>query len=265
MGKDKALKLALEALEYASTGNRRPEIIGPAITDIKEALAQPVQEPVQFLAGGTRFKLSLDDDGKVNCFGNWKELDGRWVALVAAEDDCHLTLTAPLPVQPEHGVTTEASLRFRLDSEKQKSADLLDEVRELKGIIEKLRAAQPVQEQEPVAWMIEDRDNRHFIFRMQKPEAIVGETLTPLYTAPPLPVQRQPLTDEQKDAERYRWLRNPATDVALVLDKRTNWVPADDAVIGVGGYWQYEYRAGEELDAAVDQAIEAAHNIGAKP
>ena len=34
-----ALKLALEALEYASTGNRRPEIIDPAITAIKEALA----------------------------------------------------------------------------------------------------------------------------------------------------------------------------------------------------------------------------------
>ena len=45
MTKDEALKLALEALEYASTGNRRPEIIGPAITDIKEALAQPEQEP----------------------------------------------------------------------------------------------------------------------------------------------------------------------------------------------------------------------------
>jgi hypothetical protein len=43
--KDEALKLALEALEYASTGNRRPEIIGPAITAIREALAQPAQEP----------------------------------------------------------------------------------------------------------------------------------------------------------------------------------------------------------------------------
>ena len=47
MTKDEALKLALEALEYASTGNRRPEIIGPAITAIKAALAQPAQrEPL---------------------------------------------------------------------------------------------------------------------------------------------------------------------------------------------------------------------------
>ena len=53
------------------------------------------QEPVAFLANGTRFKLSMDDEGKVNCFWNQKELDGRWVALVAAEDDCHLNLTHP--------------------------------------------------------------------------------------------------------------------------------------------------------------------------
>ena len=45
MTKDEALKLALEALEYASTGNRRPEIIGPAITAIKEALTQPALNP----------------------------------------------------------------------------------------------------------------------------------------------------------------------------------------------------------------------------
>jgi len=36
-----AAKMALEALEYASTGNRRPEIIGPAITALTAALEQP--------------------------------------------------------------------------------------------------------------------------------------------------------------------------------------------------------------------------------
>ena len=50
MTKDEALKLALEALEYASTGNRRPEIIGPAITAIKEALAQPVDSIASIIA-----------------------------------------------------------------------------------------------------------------------------------------------------------------------------------------------------------------------
>jgi hypothetical protein len=61
-------------------------------------------EPVKFLANGTRFKLSYlddyDEDGEptgatyVSCFeGFEKELDGRWVALVAAENDCHMNLT----------------------------------------------------------------------------------------------------------------------------------------------------------------------------
>jgi hypothetical protein len=56
------------------------------------------------------------------------------------------------------------------------------------------------------------------------------------------------------DAERYRWLRNPDQDVALVLDKQTEYIDADDSVPGVGGYFKYEYRAGEELDAAIDAA-----------
>ena len=63
--------------------------------------------------------------------------------------------------------------------------------------------------------------------------------------------------DDAKDAARYRWLRDPTTDVALVLDKRTGYVPADEQVPGVGDYYTYEYRAGIELDAAIDAAIAA--------
>ena len=65
------------------------------------------------------------------------------------------------------------------------------------------------------------------------------------------------LEKSEKDAERYRWLRSPDTDVSLVIDKRTGWVPPDEHVEGVGGYHTYEYRAGEELDAALDSAMEA--------
>jgi hypothetical protein len=61
--------------------------------------------------------------------------------------------------------------------------------------------------------------------------------------------------DTERDAARYRWLRNPSIDVGLVLDKRTGWVPPDESCPGVGGYHTYEYRAGEELDAAIDAAI----------
>lgn len=61
--------------------------------------------------------------------------------------------------------------------------------------------------------------------------------------------------EQVRDAERYRWLRNPDTDVALVLDKRTGFVPPDESVPGAGGFYTYEYRAGEELDAAIDAAM----------
>lgn len=69
-------------------------------------------------------------------------------------------------------------------------------------------------------------------------------------TAQPSPVAQ----GDALDAARYRWLRDPASNVALVLDKRTGYVPADERLPGVGGYHTYEYRAGEELDAAIDAA-----------
>lgn len=76
------------------------------------------------------------------------------------------------------------------------------------------------------------------------------------------PVQPPAQSEQARDAERYRWLRNPDRDVALVIDKQTGWVPPDDAVPGVGGYWTYEYRAGEELDAAIDDAMQARKRNG---
>ena len=52
--------------------------------------------PVKFLVNGTRFKLSFDTRGRVSSLWNFMdELDGRWVALVAAEDDCHLQSAQP--------------------------------------------------------------------------------------------------------------------------------------------------------------------------
>ena len=57
----------------------------------------------------------------------------------------------------------------------------------------------------------------------------------------------------EKDAARYRWLRAPDTDVALVLDKVVGYEPIGPG--GTGGYNRYEYRAGDELDAAIDAAL----------
>lgn len=60
------------------------------------APVQAQSEPVQFLANGTRFKTTLLADGSVRITGLPYELAGRWVALVAAENDCHMKLTAPV-------------------------------------------------------------------------------------------------------------------------------------------------------------------------
>lgn len=65
-----------------------------------------------------------------------------------------------------------------------------------------------------------------------------------------------PALSEELDARRYRWLRDPDVDVALVIDKVTGDVPTTEGLAG-GGYKLYEYRAGEELDAAIDNAIAA--------
>jgi len=59
---------------------------------------EPVQEPVKFLADGTRFKVTLTQrDCKLTNLP--RELGGRWVAMVAAENDCHLA-AAPQARKP---------------------------------------------------------------------------------------------------------------------------------------------------------------------
>ncbi len=72
--------------------------IANMLTTPPAAQPAPVQEPVKFLANGTRFKTSVFPYG-VCINGLPKELSGRWVALVAAEDDCHLRHTTPPAAQ----------------------------------------------------------------------------------------------------------------------------------------------------------------------
>jgi len=57
----------------------------------------------------------------------------------------------------------------------------------------------------------------------------------------------------RKDAERYRWLRDPSVYVGKVIDKVAGYEPMTE--LGTGGYPIYEYRAGSELDEAIDAAI----------
>lgn len=105
---EQAARQALEALQYTtigtlSGGNDNTKRAIASLSQALEQPAQPEQEPVAFLANGTRFKMSFfeNEDGPgthVTCFEAFeKELNGRWVALVAAEDDYHgFKRTTPL-------------------------------------------------------------------------------------------------------------------------------------------------------------------------
>lgn len=68
------------------------------------------------------------------------------------------------------------------------------------------------------------------------------------------PTPAEPPADLARDAARYRWLRNPEQEVGLVLDKRVGFREYDEGT-RTGGYPLYEYRSGEELDAAIDAAM----------
>ncbi len=57
----------------------------------------------------------------------------------------------------------------------------------------------------------------------------------------------------EPNARRYEWLRDPKTDVALVLDKQVG--ESTPGLCGEASGFNYEYRAGEELDAAIDSAM----------
>ena len=86
MTKDETLKLALEALEskyIVNCGAWRVQQ-DQAITAIKEALAQPVQEPVAKVCHDLAGHIGWNPEAQVNKFPEGMEL-----------------FSAPLPVQPE--------------------------------------------------------------------------------------------------------------------------------------------------------------------
>jgi hypothetical protein len=91
-----ALKLALEALEYASTGNRRPEIIGPAITAIKEALAQPEQEPNCY-GYAARLATAIWEQHYKNTAPQWQVLDDLMGVLTQIDNMAAGLVSPPQP------------------------------------------------------------------------------------------------------------------------------------------------------------------------
>jgi len=98
-----ALQSAIEALQAE---NERLELALEKACRKSEELQSRLDamgkgEAVQFLCDATRFKVRQhegDEAGRI--YGLPSELNGRWVALVAAEDDCHLKLAAPKALAP---------------------------------------------------------------------------------------------------------------------------------------------------------------------
>ena len=59
--------------------------------DLHNVLSQPVRGPIEYLLNGARVKLNFNKAGNMTSLSNMQhELQGRWVAFVAAEDGKHI-------------------------------------------------------------------------------------------------------------------------------------------------------------------------------
>jgi hypothetical protein len=111
MNTRETLQLALKALNTARGYTAAlPEYhwddhaVRDAIAAIEAELAKPQAEPDigdtldKFLCNGTRIKLNFNKAGNMTSLQNMAhDLQGRWVALVPAENDCHLKPRSPAP------------------------------------------------------------------------------------------------------------------------------------------------------------------------
>ena len=73
------------------------DAIGKEIRRLNRAARGESPLPHPYLCEATRFKLSFNRKGFTGALANFaRDLDGRWVALVAAEDDCHMNGYLPV-------------------------------------------------------------------------------------------------------------------------------------------------------------------------
>ena len=107
-------------IEAAFTGSDLLGLHQPQLKAIYSVIAKfkekntpkvvPQGEPVAFLAEATRFKVTLTE--RDCCIkGLPRDLGGRWVALVAAEDDCHMRYTTPPSVEAAIKATKEKAAK----------------------------------------------------------------------------------------------------------------------------------------------------------
>ena len=192
MDKDEALKLALEALQWNWGGEPLPTLELQAINAIKEALAQPEQEPV---AWQVKYR---DDEGipQIAWFHHPVHPKSPLAKRPYTEEPLYTTPPQRKPEQESDDLTIAYMTGFHAGKNKD--------------------APQPKPEQEPVAWLESEPSTKnwplHDLFAnswsnayssrwhvgSKKPDAPLGNRLTPLYLAPP---QRTwfGLTEEERD------------------------------------------------------------------
>ena len=95
-----AAQMALEALEYASTGNRRPEIIGPAITALKAALGQQRAKPVQETEAFGFVTVRRLSQRFENHHDQYQFYPAGQIPYLDNVDECHTVYTAPPQRKP---------------------------------------------------------------------------------------------------------------------------------------------------------------------
>ena len=240
-------KLGLAALEYASTGNRRAELIAPAIAAFKQALAeQPAQQTCNCRwEGEVQVQQCTLHEAHVDAIHEWAER----------------AKSAEHQFKNFHRLLCE---RFGY------THDERDWRRDQLSLIEWIakRAEQPAQ-QEPVGKIVDCDFVGNSIARFER--HLPFGTL--LYTSPP--AQRKPLTDErvielEREVERLNAIINtPQSDNFLravsteAEHQRQRWGSEHDAgKAPADWFWLIGYLAGKALHShAVGNVEKAEHHV----
>ncbi|HEY6018887.1 MAG TPA: hypothetical protein VIY48_03060 [Candidatus Paceibacterota bacterium] len=86
------IKVKFDDFAYGKLEQENADLRAQLAAATKRIEEAEKQEPVDYFCNATRFKADA-----LGCIKAWPELAGRWVALVPAEDDCHLRYTRPIP------------------------------------------------------------------------------------------------------------------------------------------------------------------------
>ena len=193
-----ALKLALEALEVATTplAKDRQEVLR-AITAIREALADHIGDANKMVEQSTcKQALQVEQPAQQQepfCYHDGRDIVGK---EYADHSDVFPLYTAPKPRQWVG--LTQQDMKLALKTLEKMGRVMKQSPDTEKAIvaIRKALAEQPAQQQEPVAWMWKDGTVT------TDPDRADG-TWTPLYTSPPASKPWVGLTPkEKKEIER---------------------------------------------------------------